>query len=140
MTPDVEEAIEDIKREYNGHAILVGPDKDGGAYVLVEGIPLGAPYAQPDSWMGFHITHACPYADVYPHFVRSDLSRSDGRTLGEALTPGHYFPQPGLVVGVPFPSRAAIQVSRRNSKREPNSNLETPLIKMLKVLRWLKSR
>jgi hypothetical protein len=77
MTPDAQEAVYEIKQHFRGFNVLIGPDKDGGACVIVEDVALGAPYAQPDSWIGFHITHACPYADVYPHFVRHDLSRSD---------------------------------------------------------------
>jgi hypothetical protein len=77
---------------------------------------------------------------IASHFVRHDLSRSDENPLGEAISPGHQFPQPGVVVGDALPSRPAIQISRRANKREPNSDLETPLLKTLKVLRWLMSR
>jgi hypothetical protein len=139
MTPEVEEAIDEIKRHFHGHPVLVGPDKDGGACVIVEDADLGPSYAHA-SWIGFHITASCPYADVYPHFVRSDLARADKRALGEAISPGHNFPQPGVVVGGNMPSRPAMQVSRRSNKREANSDLETPLLKTLKVLRWLSSR
>jgi hypothetical protein len=140
MTPEVTEAIEEIKQHFRGHAVLVGPDKDGGACVIVEGVGLGSVYTQADSWIGFHITHACPYADVYPHFVRSDVSRADGKALGEAISPNCQFPQPGVVVDNVLQSRPAIQISRRANKREANSDLETPLLKTLKVLRWLMSR
>ncbi|MHB0789621.1 hypothetical protein [Bradyrhizobium sp. 5.13L] len=140
MTPEVQDAVDEIKQHFRGFNVLVGPDKDGGACVIVDGASLGAPYTQPESWIGFHITHACPYADVYPHFVRADLSRTDGNPLGEAISAGHQFPQPGVVVGDTLASRPAIQISRRANKREPNSDLETPLLKTLKVLRWLMSR
>jgi hypothetical protein len=140
MNPEVTEAIEEIKQHFHGHTVLVGPDKDGGAYTIVEGVALGTAYAQADSWVGFHITHACPYADVYPHFVRGDLSRADGKPLGEAITPNHQFPQSGAVIANTLPSRSAIQLSRRANKRDANSDLETPLLKTLKVLRWLMSR
>jgi hypothetical protein len=140
MTPDVEEAVAEIRAHYQGHTVLVGPDKDGGAVVIVEGVAVGSPYQQAESWVGFHITHACPYADVYPHFVRGDLSRSDGKALGDAVTPNHQFPQPGVVTGNSISPRSAVQISRKANKREPNSDLETPLLKTLKVLRWLMSR
>jgi hypothetical protein len=140
MTPEVQDAIEGIRRHFHGLPVLVGPDQNGGACVFVEGVPLGPPYAQADTWLGFHITQACPYADVYPHFVRADLTRLDGKPLGEAITPGHSFPQPGVVVGNTLPPRAAIQISRRSNHRDQQSNLETPLLKTIKVLRWLKSR
>ncbi|RWQ69332.1 MAG: hypothetical protein EOS85_29400 [Mesorhizobium sp.] len=140
MTPEVAEAVDDIKRHFGAGAVLVSPDKDGGAVVIVEGVALGKPYAQAETWVGFHITHACPYADVYPHFVRGDLKRADGLDLGEAITAPHQFPQPGVVVGDAIGSRAAVQISRRANKRDAGSGLETPLLKALKVLRWLKSR
>ncbi len=140
MTPEVEEAIAELRAQFPNVAILVGPDKDGGACVIVERVELGPPYEQAETWVGFHITQACPYADVYPHFVRADLSRIDKVKLGEAITPGQVFPQPGVVLNSTVPSRSAIQVSRRSNKRDPNSNLETPLLKLLKVMRWLKSR
>lgn len=140
MTPEVEEAIEEIRQRFKGCAILVGPDKDGGACVIIEDMPVGAPYEQSHSWVGFHITHACPYADVYPHFVRGDLSRADKKALGDSITPNHKFPQPGVVEKDSIPARAAVQISRRSNKRDPQSGLETPLIKLLKVLRWVMSR
>lgn len=140
MTPEVAEAIDEIKHHFSGHAVLVGPDKDGGAVVIIEDVNLGAPYAQPDTWVGFHITHACPYSDVYPHFVRGDLARADGKDLGDAITANRQFPQAGVVVGNTLKARSAIQISRRANKRDTNSDLETPLLKTLKVLRWLISR
>ena len=140
MTPEVEEAIEDIRRRFKDCTVLVGPDKDGGACVILEDVPLGAPYEQSHTWIGFHITHACPYADVYPHFMRGDLARADKKALGESMTQNHQFPQPGVVENNTIPPRPAVQVSRRSNKRDPQSDLETPLIKLLKVLRWVMSR
>lgn len=139
MTPEVTAAVEEIRRRFSGHTILIGPDQSGGAVVIVEGVAFGAPYAQPDSWAGFHITVQCPYADVYPHFLRGDLSRADGKALGQGFSQNQSFPQPGVVVGNTIAPRPAVQVSRRSNHREPNSELETPLIKLLKVLRWIKS-
>ena len=139
MTSDVEDAISEIRQHFTGHAVLVGPDKDGGACVIVEDVDLGPAYSG-RSWVGFHITQACPYADVYPHFVRGDLCRTNGGALGEAVTAGHSFPQPGVVIDGSMPARAAVQISRRSNRRDANSTLETPLLKTLKVLQWLKSR
>ena len=67
----------------------------------------------------------CPYADVYPHFVRGDLTRLDGQPLGEATSPGT------------FDGRPAVQISRRSNRRD---QAETPLLKALKVLEWLRRR
>lgn len=140
MTPEVEAAIEEIRRHFNGKPVLIGEDQHGGACVIVEGVPFGKPYKQEASWVGFHITHSCPYADVYPHFVAGDLSRVDGQALGEAMGSGNQFPQPDVVVGGKMPSRPAVQISRRSNGRDASSALETPLIKLLKVLQWVMSR
>src|SRR5690606_13951543 len=112
----------------------------GGAYVIVEGVPLGAPYAQDETWIGFHIPSTCPYADVYPHFLRPDLARRDGGALGEGLSTGHSFPdQAALKMAGTMPARTGVQASLRSNLKE-TAGLETPLHKLLKVIQWLKSR
>jgi hypothetical protein len=139
MTPEVAAAIEEIQRQYEGHTILVGPDKDGGACVIVENVALGQTYEQRESWIGFHITHSCPYADVYPHFARGDLSRVDKKNHPQGVTTGHTFPQSGVVVDNNMPARPAVQISRRSNHRDNASGIETPVLKLLKVLQWLNS-
>ena len=140
MTPEVKKAIDQIAVQFPQSEILVGEDQHGGACVIVESVALGHPFTQSETWIGFHITHSCPYADVYPHFTRADLSRSNGLLLGEGITNNHVFPQPGVVVRNSPPSRSAVQISRRSNKRDPSSSIETPLLKLLKVIQWLKSR
>lgn len=140
MSPEVVTAIEEIEAQFPGKQVLAGPDQHGGACVIVEDVPLGGAYRQASTWVGFHITHSCPYADVYPHFVSGDLARADGGSLGEGFSAGQQFPQPGAVVNGSLPSRPAIQISRRSNKRDSGSALETPLVKLLKVLQWLRSR
>lgn len=139
MTPEVTAAIDEIRRQYAGHTVLVGPDKDGGACVIVEGVKLGDTYAGAETWVGFHITHSCPYADVYPHFVRHDLVRADSKAHPAGITGGHTFPQPRVVTDGTMPSRNALQISRRAKQRDNQSGIESPLIKLLKVLKWLNS-
>jgi hypothetical protein len=93
-----------------------------------------------DSWIGFHIASTCPYADVYPHFVRPDLNRAAGGQLGEGFSSGHSFPaQDALKEPGVMPARAAVQISRRSNHKD-TAGLETPLHKLLKVIQWLKSR
>jgi hypothetical protein len=140
MTPEVTAAIDELRVHFVGRTILVGEDAQGGACVIIEDVEFGPPYTQTTSWVGFHITHGCPYADVYPHFVRGDLIRADGRPLGEAMGGSHQFPQPKVVVRGALPSRPAVQISRRSNHRETDSTMETPLIKLLKVLKWTRSR
>jgi hypothetical protein len=140
MTPAVRRAIDEIARQFVDHRLLEAEDQNGGACIIIERVPLGAPYSQADSWLGFHVTHNTPYADVYPHFARGDLARIDAKALGEGMCSGHVFPQPGVVRdATSMPSRPAVQISRRSNRRD-STGLETPLLKLLKVITWLKSR
>src|SRR5262249_21692732 len=101
------------------------PDGGGGAYVTVNGVSLGAPYAQQKIWVGFQITFQYPYADVYPHFTCAELSRTDGRSLGEGIGAANWR------------GRAATQLSRRSNRLNPAT--DTAALKLLKVLQWLRT-
>jgi hypothetical protein len=125
ITPSAEKAIEEIRSSFPDCGVEVEPDGAGGAYVTVRGIAVGAPYAQPDLWIGFQITFQYPYADVYPHFTRPDLTRLDGRPLGEGFGAAHWR------------NLAAIQISRRSNKLNPAT--DTAALKLLKVLQWLRN-
>lgn len=126
LVDTVSDAVEDIRSTFPDATVTVREDGEGGAFVFVDPVELGQSYAQPETWAGFRITFQYPYSDVYPIFVRGDLSRSDGAQLGEALTPQT------------FENRSAIQVSRRSNKLNPAT--DTAAIKLLKVLEWLRSR
>ena len=123
MTHDVEQAIRDIRAAYPDTEVDVVEDGAGGAKVVVRAIPLSEIYTQRETWFGFHIADAYPYADVYPHFVRPDLQRVDGRPLGNGTS------------SAPFLDKNAIQLSRRSSRLNPAT--DTALLKLQKVLRWL---
>ncbi len=125
ITPPVEKAIGEIRSSFQDCPVEADPDGAGGAFVTVRQVPLSVPYAQPDTWIGFQITFQYPYADVYPHFVRSDLSRLDGRPLGEGFGNAQFRNQP------------AIQLSRRSNKLNPAT--DTATLKLLKVLQWLRT-
>ena len=126
MTPTVAEAIDEIKATFEGTTVGVDDDGEGGAYVRIEPVDPGPPYVQRETWIGFRITAQYPYADVYPHFVRPDLSRVDGNPLGEGMSPNNYREQP------------AIQVSRRSNHLNPAT--ATAALKLQKVLNWMASR
>ena len=127
MTPEVKAAIDEIADTFSGSQIDRAEDGKGGALVIVQGVSLEeSPYQQAHTWVGFHVTHTYPYADIYPHFVRHDLSRRDGKPLGEGTSAGT------------FRGQAAVQVSRRANRHNPAT--DTALLKLCKVLRWLKSR
>jgi hypothetical protein len=125
-TAAVEKAIGEVRACFPNNPLEVVPDGSGGAFVIMQVIPLGPPWAQADTWIGFQITFQYPYADVYPHFVRPDLSRVDGKPLGAGL--GH----------AQFRSQTAVQVSRRSNKLNPAT--DTATLKLLKVLKWLRSQ
>lgn len=96
-------------------------------------MPLGGPYGQDTTWVGFFITNACPYADTYPFYMRPDLSRKDGAELKRPLHPTNQhwkFGPPNT------PSRPAVMVSRRQNQRHCLGR-ETPLLKLLTVLKWM---
>lgn len=125
-TAAVEKAIGELRASFSDNPLEVTPDGSGGAFITMQAIPLGPPWAQADTWIGFQITFQYPYADVYPHFVRSDLSRADGKPLGAGL---------GIAQ---FRGQAAVQVSRRSNKLNPAT--DTATLKLLKVLKWLRSQ
>jgi hypothetical protein len=126
MKAAVQKAIEELRNTFPGADVSVQEDGDGGAYVTLDPLPLGEPYIQADTWVGFHVGFQYPASDVYPHFVRSDLSRRDGAALGEGMSNAQYR------------DRAAIQVSRRSNKLDPA--FQTAAHKLLKVLAWMEGR
>jgi hypothetical protein len=127
MTPEVQYAVQEINDAFPSCRLDSLEDGQGGAFVTIHDVPLeSALYHQATSWFGFHITHTYPYADVYPHFVRHDLCRKDAKTLGEGTSIGSYRGTP------------AVQISRRTNRLDPA--LDTALLKLCKVLRWLITR
>lgn len=127
MKKEVATAIDEIRLAFPGKEVILAEDNEGGARVIVEKIELGPPFGQADSWFGFYITCSYPYADVYPHFVRSDLSLASGHPLGE-----------GTSAGQNFLGRAAIQISRRSNRLNPKT--DTAALKLLKVIEWLRRK
>ncbi len=126
VVPAVAAAIEQLKGDFCDSQITIREDGEGGAYVTLETVALGAPYQQATTWVGFRILNQYPYADVYPHYVGSNLARIDGRPLAPELQ------------RVTFEGRDAIQVSRRSNRLNPAS--DTAALKLRKVIAWLVSR
>lgn len=121
----VTKALDGLQATFVDSQIVVEADGAGGARVCVEVVSLGEQYVQAESWMGGHLVAQLPYADVYPLFVRGDLTRRDGRPLGIAMSGGHAFLR-----------RPAVQVSRRSRRKDPA--IESPAVKFIKVLEWIR--
>ena len=126
LKEEVAEAIAEIEATFHDSKVDVREEDQGGAFVVVDPVDPGAVYEQGETWIGFQITFQYPFADVYPHFVRGDLRRTDGAGLVEGMSPAQW------------EQRAAIQVSRRSNHLDPAT--DTAAIKLLKVLEWLRTR
>jgi len=121
----VSSAIDEVRSNFPDAQVHICPDGNGGAHITVDPIELGSPYAQESTWVGFQVPHTYPYSDIYPHFVRHDLSRLDNAVLGEGFSPGQ------------FQGRPAIQISRKSK----DSTVATHCVaKLLSVIDWLKIR
>ena len=126
MTPEVAAAVDELKAAFPGATVQARESGDGGASVTIEPVDPGTCYDQRETWLGFAIGFQYPYADVYPLFVRPDLTRSDGGPHGEGIALSSFDGQP------------ALQLSRRSNKLNPA--IDTAVVKVVKVLEWLRTR
>jgi hypothetical protein len=126
LVEPVARAIAEIERGLPEVRWTIDEDGSGGAVLIGTGASLGGVWEQEETWVGFRIPFNYPYADIYPHYVRGDLHRRDRAPLGEAMSV------------TTFEGRPAVQLSRRSNHRVPG--IETALIKLLKVLKWLRDR
>lgn len=128
----VQAALSELKRVYGDDQVLAFPDGQGGAWAELIEVELGNPYLQPSTFLVFLLPFNLPGADIYPMFVRSDLSRCDGAALGEGMQqttlswPGE--PQ----------QRPVVQISRRT--KGGAFAAQTAVQKVEKVLEWLRNR
>jgi hypothetical protein len=127
MNVQVQKALEEIRARFSPSEFVVEPDGQGGARIRFGPVALGPSFVQETTWLAGHLPSQIPYADVYPIFVRGDLTRKDGAALTAPITPNHV-----------FMSQQSVQVSRRSNGRDPA--VETPALKFAKVLAWLNSQ
>ena len=127
----VADAIAEIHASFRAHRVDHEPDGQGGAFVRVHELEIGRAFNQPTSWVGFQITFQFPFADIYPHFLRSDLTRKNGVALVPPLHVNNSFALPSGAV-------PAVMLSRRSNHRDPET--DTAAIKLTKVLDWLRSQ
>ena len=125
MKQDVAIAIEELKRAFPSSEVQSQEDGDGGAYVIVENVPIGCRYRPSSTWLGGHITALYPYADIYPLFIADKVCRVTGVAFEAPVT-----------YGAQFLERAALQISRRNNNTQ---HFPQPAVaKFMKVLHFLK--
>lgn len=128
MTPEVAQAIEELRAAFPGSRVDVTPEPQGGAYVVVADQEYGAQYQPERGWVGFLITFQYPHADVYPHFVAGGLKRKDNHSLGEGLS--------GPTTWPGCPGEQVVQISRRSNRLNPA--VDTAAMKLAKVLEWMR--
>jgi hypothetical protein len=128
----VEGTIADLRAAYGEDQIRVVPDGQGGAWVEILEAELGRAYTQEATFVVFLLPFNLPGADIYPLFVRDDLSRRDGAALGEGLQ-RTTLSWPGEPA-----QRDVVQISRRTRRGAFAS--QTAVQKVEKVLEWLRDK
>lgn len=128
VTEAIQNAIDELRHTFPETTVTYVPDGQGGAWVTIDEVPLGPAFTPSSSWMSFQITYPYPEADVYPHFVRPDMVRSDGAGHGEGFALTSFGPR----------NEPAMQLSRRSNRLNPA--VDTAATKAIKVLRWLEQR
>lgn len=120
----VEVGLGGVRAQYAGQPVEATSDTAGGVFVVVSSVPLGPPYMEHATWLGFQISAAYPFADVYPHFV-APVARIDGQTHGEG------------VALTEWQGRPALQLSRRSNRWNPE--MDNAALKAAKVMTWFLS-
>jgi hypothetical protein len=124
-------AIENLQSTFTTWEFVTCPDGQGGLWVEAKEVALGSPYAQEATFLAFLLPFGLPGVDIYPMFVRPDLSRLDGGALGPVFQitamswPGEAEPRP------------VTQVSRIT---KGDFAAQTAAQKVTKVIGWMKTQ
>jgi len=124
-------AFDAIVAAFPGALITCHPDGQGGLWVELNGVPLGDPYLQDDTFLVLLLPFTLPAADIYPIFIRHDLARRDGAPLGEG------FAATELSWPAEPTPRPVMQISRR-TRGNAFASQSAPQ-KVMKVLDWVMS-
>lgn len=126
LTPSVAATIRELEEAFPDSTISWREDSQGGAFVAMEDVPLDSTiFVQTATWVGFRIGFQYPAAEVYPHHIRSDLARKDGKVIaGEGLHPNNS-----------FEGRRSLMLSRVSKRRDVRD--DTAVKKLRRVLTWL---
>jgi hypothetical protein len=127
MTPEINQAIEDLRAGFPDHTIRVVEEPGGGAFVIVENLPIGSRLAPSNSWIGFALGFQYPLSDIYPYYLRHDLTRTNGQPIAAPLSAGAQMP--GF-------DRPALLLSRRSYRWDPKH--DTALRKFHRILAFLR--
>ena len=138
MKQAVQQAIEDIERAGVGTKVESMPDPDGGAYVRVDGIDIGASFSPSTSWIAFQIVWTYPDSDCYPHFIDPDVKYVGSASAPNPHADGNLPTSMTRGATVPGFEGSAIQVSRRSNRR--NAETDSALHKLLRIIEFLRSR
>lgn len=130
VASSVDEAIRDLRDHFGDTSVTVLCGDVGGTWVRIDNVALGGVWTQPTTFVIVHLATTLPFADIYPVFVRSDLTRADGRALQTPVTPGHQAGPAGAQV-------AAVQVSR---KTRGDASRQSAGQKVTKVIEWLRAQ
>lgn len=136
LTPEVAEAVSELRDAYPDATLTAVEDGSGGAFVTLDAVELGPRYMPSTSWLKFQVTFQYPAADVYPLFIHPDVRRVDspspnGTPLGEGTMLNQYMDGPDPAKTIP-----TIQLSRRSTRLNPAT--DTAALKVEKVLTWLR--
>ena len=126
MNPEAKKAVAELRTTFPCVAVISHEDGDGGGIITMFPIDPGPSYDQRETWLKFAISCQYPYSDVYPLFVRADLTRADGSNHGVGITVGSFQGEP------------ALQLSRRSNRRDPA--LDTAARKVARVIQWLQAQ
>jgi hypothetical protein len=125
LCPDVEKAVKELRLAFSLDAVTYEEDADGGAFTRVDPVVLPSPPYNSPTWLGFHIPHTYPYADIYPIYTRVDL-RQDGQRK-EAMSEHEN-----------YRGARVTQLSRRTKRYDLNPDFDTAAAKLLKTIQWLR--
>jgi hypothetical protein len=118
-------AVDAVRDHFAGKPVTVVPGGAGGAFVIVDDIEVGPSYSPSVTWLGFQISAAYPYADVYPHYT-GPLIRVDGQQHCPAIQQ------------LTWQNRTAMQLSRRSNRWMPG--IDHAALKAEKVITWLRTQ
>ena len=126
MNSQVKLAISQLIKGFPKARVTATDSGDGGAKVMIDSVDLGPSFEPSSSWVKFSVSFQYPNADIYPIFLRSDLTRTDGRSHGKGIAQSE------------FDGAPALQLSRRSNRLNPDT--DTAALKVTKVLEWLRTQ